>query len=273
MTTLLPDYTPTTPASLRSHRSVSQVISDIRAMAWRSWLKLLRTPEQFGDVTLQPILFTVMFTYIFGGAISGSISAYMPLIIPGILAQTALQASVSTGVQLREDMEKGVFDRFRAMPISRLAPLAGPVIADLSRYALATVIGVATGLVMGYRPGGGVVGVACAMLLTIFVGWCTSWIFTFLGTVLKSSRGVQGISMLIMFPLTFLSNGMVDPKTMPGWLREFVKINPVTHVIDATRDLMNENTWNVHIVWALVGCLIVVAIFLPLAVWNYSRKV
>ena len=129
-------------------------------MAWRAIKKMRRNPEQFFDVTIQPLLFTAMFAYIFGGAISGSVADYLPIIIPGILAQTALTACMATGIQLREDMDKGVFDRFKSLPIARIAPLAGPVIADLLRYAIASTLTIATGIAMGYRPGGGVFGVA-----------------------------------------------------------------------------------------------------------------
>ena len=118
-----------------------------------------RNPEQFFDVTIQPLLFTAMFAYIFGGAISGSVADYLPIIIPGILAQTALTACMATGIQLREDMDKGVFDRFKSLPIARIAPLAGPAIADLLRYATAATLTILTGIAMGYRPGGGVPGV------------------------------------------------------------------------------------------------------------------
>ena len=104
-------------------------------MAWRATKKMRRNPEQFFDVTIQPLLFTAMFAYIFGGAISGDVASYLPIIIPGILAQTALTACMATGVQLREDMDKGVFDRFKSLPIARIAPLAGPMVADLLRYA------------------------------------------------------------------------------------------------------------------------------------------
>ena len=129
-------------------------------MAWRATKKMRRNPEQFFDVTIQPLLFTAMFAYIFGGAISGSVADYLPIIIPGILAQTALTACMATGIQLREDMDKGVFDRFKSLPIARIAPLAGPAIADLLRYATAATLTILTGIVMGYRPGGGVLGVA-----------------------------------------------------------------------------------------------------------------
>ena len=131
-------------------------------MAWRSTKKMRRNPEQFFDVTVQPLLFTAMFAYIFGGAISGSVQDYLPIIIPGILAQTALTACMATGIQLREDMDKGVFDRFKSLPIARIAPLAGPAIADLLRYGTAATLTILTGIVMGYRPGGGLAGSSVA---------------------------------------------------------------------------------------------------------------
>ncbi|MET0433337.1 MAG: ABC transporter permease, partial [Cellulomonas sp.] len=161
------------------------------SMGWRGLLKVRRTPEQLFDVTLQPILFTLMFTYIFGGAIAGDVQSYLPFFIPGILVQTVITTSVVTGVQLREDMDKGVFDRFRVLPIARIAPLAGPMVADMLRYLIASTLTFATGIFLGYRPGGGVPGVAAAILLGVIAGWSLAWIFTWFGTVGRSAQGVQ----------------------------------------------------------------------------------
>ena len=124
-------------ARTRPRNTLAETISQTLIMAWRALKKMRRNPEQFFDVTLQPLLFTAMFAYIFGGAISGNVHSYLPLLIPGIVAQTVLTTCMSTGVQLREDMEKGVFDRFKALPIARIAPLAGPMVADLVRYLIA----------------------------------------------------------------------------------------------------------------------------------------
>ena len=121
-------------------------------MAWRALKTMRRNPEQFFDVTIQPLLFTAMFAYVFGGAISGDVASYLPLMIPGIVAQTVLTTCMATGVQLREDMEKGVFDRFKSLPIARIAPLAGPMVADLVRYLIAASLTFVAGMVMGYRP-------------------------------------------------------------------------------------------------------------------------
>jgi ABC-2 type transport system permease protein len=125
---------------------------------------------------------------------------------------------------------------------------------------------------MGYRPGGGFIGVLAGWLLTIIAGWSLAWIFTWLGTVARSAQAVQGISMMIMFPLTFLSNAFVPADTLPDWLQAFVEVNPVSHVVTAVRDLLNEGQVTAQVGWALVGCLAVAAVFAPLAVRSYSRK-
>src|SRR5690606_33223008 len=201
--------TVTLDIDLQARPGPSETVRQTLSMAWRAVMKMRRNPEQLFDVVFQPLLFTAMFTYIFGGAISGSVANYLPLIIPGILAQTALTASMATGVQLREDMDKGVFDRFKSLPIARIAPLAGPMVADLLRYGIAATLPILTGFLMGYRPDGGLFGVLACWLLTIGAGWSIAWIFCWLGTIARSAQAVQGISMMILFPLTFLSNAFV----------------------------------------------------------------
>jgi ABC-2 type transport system permease protein len=273
MTTLTTfDSTMLNPAADVRHRvSIQETVSQTMTMAWRATKKMRRNPEQFFDVVFQPLLFTAMFAYIFGGAVSGSVADYLPLLIPGILAQTTLTACIATGTQLREDMDKGVFDRFKSLPIARIAPLAGPMVADLLRYTIATVLTFATGFAMGYRPGGGVFGVVAAILLTIITGWSLAWIFTFVGIIGRSAQSVQGISMMIMFPLTFLSNAFVPENTLPGWLQSFVQVNPVSHVVTAVRDLANHGAVTAQVGWALFACAAVIAIFAPMSVRVYRR--
>jgi ABC-2 type transport system permease protein len=259
-------------ASLPRRVGLSETVGQTMTMAWRATLKMRRNFEQFFDVTIQPLLFTAMFAGIFGGAISGSVGDYLPLLIPGLIAQTVLTACVATGTQLREDMDKGVFDRFKVLPISRIAPLAGPMVADMIRYAIAATLTFGMGIAMGYRPGGGVVGVFLAILLAIISGWSLAWIFTWFGTVGSSAQAVQGYSLMVMFPLTFLSNAFVPADTMPPWLEAFTKINPVSHIITALRDLANTGAITAQVGWALVGCLAVIAIFAPLSVRGFTRK-
>ena len=258
-------------ARTSGRNGIAETISQTLVMAWRALKKMRRNMEQFFDVTIQPLLFTAMFAYLFGGAISGNVHSYLPLLIPGIVAQTILTTCMSTGVNLREDMEKGVFDRFKAMPMSRIAPLAGPMVADLVRYLIAAGLTFVTGVIIGYRPGGGVLGVLGAIVLAIFTGWALAWVFTFIGTIAKSARAVQGMSMLILFPLTFLSNAFVPVTSLPGWLAAFVKINPVSHLVSATRGLANQGIVNSEAGWTLLAGLVVIAVFAPLSVRSYRR--
>ncbi|HEY7266041.1 MAG TPA: ABC transporter permease [Trebonia sp.] len=258
-------------ARTRPRTTPAEIVRQTLFMAWRALKKMRRNPEQFFDVTLQPLLFTAMFAYVFGGAISGNVQAYLPLMIPGIVAQTVLTTCMSSGVQLREDMDKGVFDRFKALPMARIAPLAGPMVADLVRYLIAAGLTFAMGIAIGYRPGGGVLGVLGAIALAMFTGWSMAWIFTFLGTIARNARTVQGLSMLFLFPLTFLSNAFVPVRSLPSGLATFVKMNPVSHLVSATRDLANSGTISGEVGWTLLACLVVIAICAPLSVWGYRR--
>ncbi|ADB49553.1 ABC transporter permease [Conexibacter woesei] len=258
-------------ARARARNSFRETVSQTLSMAWRALKKMRRNPEQFFDVTIQPLLFTAMFAYVFGGAISGDVKAYLPLMIPGIVAQTVLTTCMATGVQLREDMDKGVFDRFKSLPIARIAPLAGPMVADLIRYLIAATLTFAMGILLGYRPDGGVLGVLGAIVLAIFTGWAIAWIFTWIGTLARSAQSVQGMSMMILFPLTFLSNAFVPVDTLPGWLQTFVNVNPVSHLVSATRDLANHATISSEVGWTLLAGLVVIAIFAPLSVRSYKR--
>ncbi|WP_353111758.1 ABC transporter permease [Microbacterium sp.] len=263
---------PASERRLRNHASLGLALRNTLTMAGRGLVKIRRTPEQLMDVTLQPILFTLMFTYIFGGAISGNVVDYLPVIIPGILVQTVITTSVVTGVQLREDMDKGVFDRFRSLPIARIAPLSGALLADTVRYGIATALTFAMGFVMGFHPAGGIGAVVAAGLLVIVCSWAVSWIFAFFGVIARTASSVQGISMIILFPLTFLSNAFVPVDTMPTWLQWFVNVNPVSHLVTAVRDLVNTSTFGADAWISLLGAAVIVAIFAPLTVRAYMRK-
>jgi ABC-2 type transport system permease protein len=258
--------------ALPTHVSLRSTGSQTLTLAWRATMKMRRNFEQLFDVTIQPLLFTAMFAGIFGGAISGSVQDYLPVIIPGLVGQTVLTACVATGVQLREDMDKGVFDRFKVLPIARIAPLAGPMVADMLRYLIAGTLTFLTGMVLGYRPGGGPVGVAAAILFGVFAGWSLAWIFTWFGTVGRSAQGVQAISLMVMFPLTFLSNAFVPTDTMPPVLQAFADVNPVSHVISAIRDLANNGQVSADFGWAVLGLAVVIAVFAPLSVRSFTRK-
>ncbi|MFC9762674.1 ABC transporter permease [Rhodococcus jostii] len=275
MTTTLESRTHAGPQPIpeaRNRISLEQSVANTLTMAYRGLLKIKHNPEQLFDVVVQPIIFTLMFTYIFGGAISGDVASYLPIIIPGILVQTVITTSIVTGTQLREDMDKGVFDRFKSLPIARIAPLSGALLADVVRYGIATTITFAVGIAMGYRPSGGVVGVVSAGALVIVCAFSISWIFALMGVLMSKASSVQGISMLILFPLTFMSNAFVPADTMPGWMQAFVNVNPVSHVVTAVRELVNDGHFGVHVVWSLLGAAVIVAIMAPLTVRTYMRK-
>ncbi|ULT59963.1 ABC transporter permease [Neobacillus drentensis] len=259
-------------SQLRHKSSFSQAVQHSLTMAYRGLLKIKRTPEQLFDVTLQPIIFTLMFTYIFGGAIAGNVQSYLPIIIPGILVQTVISTSIVTGVQLREDMDKGVFDRFKSLPIARIAPLAGALIADTVRYTIATVLTFLMGYIMGYHPEGGLGYVVLAALLVIVCSWCVSWIFAFFGVIARTASSVQGISMIVLFPLTFLSNAFVPADTLPNWLQWFVKLNPISHLVTAVRNLTNSGTMGWDLSISLIGAAVIVMIFAPITVRAYMRR-
>ena len=258
---------------ISNHSSFVKMLHDSLVMAYRGLIKVRRTPEQLLDVTLMPILFTLMFTYLFGGAIAGNVHNYLPMIIPGILAQSILTGSIAIGVQLREDMDKGVFDRFRSLPIARISPLAGALLAHTLRYAIVTIITFTTGYLMGFRPGAGINGVIEASLLVIVFGWCLSWVFAFLGVISSTASSVQGISMMVMFPLTFLSNTFVPVDTLPSALKWFATVNPVSHLITAIRQLVNQGLIGSDFWLSVLGAAIIVAVFAPLTVRFYMRKV
>jgi ABC-2 type transport system permease protein len=145
------------------------------------------------------------------------------------------------------------------------------MVADLLRYTIAATLTFAMGIAIGYRPGGGFLGVVGAILLAVFTGWSLAWVFTCLGTIARSAQSVQGMSMMILFPLTFLSNAFVPVNTLPGWLKTFTDINPVSHLVSASRDLANHAALTAQVGWTLVACLVVIAIFAPLSVQSYKR--
>jgi ABC-2 type transport system permease protein len=255
---------PARERQLKNHISLRHIIHDSWVMAYRGLLKMRRNPEQFTDVTIQPIIFTLMFAYIFGGAIAGNVHNYLPTIIPGILALTVLTTAQVTGVQLREDMDKGVFNRFRSMPMSRIAPLAGALLADTVRYGIATTLTLVMGFILGWRPSGGLIYVIAGALLTIVVAWCISWIFAFIGMIVRTASSVQGIAFLILLPLTFLSNAFIPIQTLPGWLQGFVKVNPISHLVSAVRELANQGVVGHDFWYCLLGAALVVGILLLL---------
>jgi ABC-2 type transport system permease protein len=186
-------------------------------------------------------MFTLLFTFVFGGALAGSPREYLQFFLPGILAQTVIFNSVYSGVGLCTDRQRGLFDRFKSLPIWSLAPFAGLMVGDILRHAIAGGIILAIGLALGYRPEAGPVGVLGAFLLLLAVGFGLGWVFLVIGLLVSTPMTVMTFGFTLIFPLTFASNMMVDPATMPGWLAAFVNANPVSHVVTALRGLLAGN--------------------------------
>lgn len=239
---------------------------------WRALLKIKHVPEQLVDVTMFPIMFTLMFTYLFGGALAGSTQEYLQFLLPGILVQANVMITMNTGITLNTDIQKGVFDRFRSLPVWRPSPLVGALLGDVMRYSIGSAIVITLGLVLGFRPEGGAVGVVLSVALLLVFSFCLSWLWTMLSLILRTPNSVAGVSMMVMFPLTFVSNIFVDPKTMPGWLQAVVEVNPITHLTTVVRGLMHGSVPAGEIGWVLVSSVLLVAVFGPITMVLYRNK-
>ncbi|MFJ4106881.1 ABC transporter permease [Oerskovia enterophila] len=258
--------------AIDQHPTRPSPLANTLTFAWRALLKIKHVPEQLFDVTLTPIIFTLMFTYLFGGAIAGDTTTYLQYLLPGILVQTVLIITVYTGFTLNTDITKGVFDRFRSLPIWRPAPIVGALMGDTVRYTIASVITVGLGLAIGFRPAGGVVGVLLAVALLLVFAFAISWIFTILGLVMRTPNAVMGVSMLVLMPLTFASNIFVDPDTMPSALRTWAEINPVSHLATAVRALMAGTATFDQIGWVLLASVLLTAVFAPITMHLYRTR-
>jgi ABC-2 type transport system permease protein len=247
-------------------------LSASRIFAWRALLKLRHVPEQLIDVIGLPIIFTLGFTYLFGGALAGSTRAYLQFLLPGTLAMTVVLVTTFSGVTLNTDLTTGVFDRFRSLPIWRPAPMVGAVLGDVGRYLVASALVIALGLVLGYRPDGGVVGVLAAVALVLGFAVGLSWVWTTLGLVLRAPSALNNLSLLVLFPLTLASNIFVDPRTMPGWLQAFVDVNPITHLVTTTRGLLAGTATAGQIGLVLAAAAALTAVFAPLTMHLYRDK-
>jgi len=278
-TTVLPPAGPTDPpaASPRiahvPHRNdAAAVVRHTLTLTWRSLVKLKKQGEQLIDLTLQPVLFLVMFVYLFGGAIEGSTHDYLQFVLPGILVQSVVFASVGTGVGLCTDMATGVFDRFRSLPISRFAPLAGTVLGDVLRFLVAVTSVFVFGSIIGFRFRTNVFAVAAAVGLVLVFAFALCWVVGLLGVTMKQPRSVQGVSFLLMFPLTFGSNLFAKTSTMPGWLQAWVKVNPITELTSACRGLLTGGPVAQHASVALIWSAGLMIVFIPLTIRAYNRR-
>ena len=202
----------------------------------------------------------------------GSPSAYLQELLPGILVMTVTMITMYTGMALNTDIDKGVFDRFRSLPIWRPAVLVGMLLADTVRYTLASLVVITLGVVLGFRPDGGPLGVVLAVALLLVFSFSLSWVWTAIGLTMETPESVMQVSMTVLFPLTFASNVFVDPDTMPGWVQAFVDVNPVSHLTTAARGLMHGGSEASAIAWVLAWSVGLVAVFAPLTMRLYRAE-
>jgi oleandomycin transport system permease protein len=241
-------------------------------LAWRSLVRIRRNPEQLLDVTLQPIVFVTLFVFLFGGAIKGeSRHTYLQYVLPGIMVMTVLFASIGTGTGLNTDVTKGIFDRFRSLPISRSAPLTGTIMGDFIRYVVSIAMVLAYGSLLGFRIATNPLATLGAVGLMFVFGFAVGWIWVLLGLYVKSPQSLQGFGFIVMFPLAFGSNVFIQTSTLPGWLQAWVRVNPVTALSGASRGLMLGGpvatpAWH-SIAWSIA----ITAVFAPLAVRRYRN--
>ncbi|MDI3420934.1 ABC transporter permease [Streptomyces luteolus] len=239
---------------------------------WRAMLKIKHVPEQLFDVTAFPIMMVLMYTYLFGGALAGSPQEYLQRLLPGILVMSIVMITMYTGVSVNTDIDKGVFDRFRTLPIWRPSVMVGYLLGDMLRYVLGSLVILTVGLILGFRPAGGVAGVVAGIALLVVFSFAFSWVWTMFGLMLRTEKSVMGVSMMVIFPLTFLSDIFVETSTMPGWLQAFVNNNPVTHVSSSVRSFMQGEWPGTELIWTLGWAAFLVAVFGPITMRLYNRK-
>ena len=213
-------------------------LHDGLVVARRNLIQTVRVPELLFFSLVQPVIFVLLFAYVFGGAIPIPGIAYVDYLMPGIFGQTVVFGSVATGIGLAEDLGTGIIERFRSLPMTRMAVLSGRTSADLIRNTGVVAVMMIVGVLVGFRPHGGLLGILGGCLLVLGFAFALSWVFANVGMKVANGESAQAVSFPILFPLTFASSAFVPVNSMPGWLQGFAAHQPVTVVINATRGLM-----------------------------------
>jgi ABC-2 type transport system permease protein/oleandomycin transport system permease protein len=267
---------PTVSGAPHSNRIATRLrwaVSDTLTITKRNIISYTRIPEALFFSTVQPIMFVLLFVYVFGGSIHTPGSSYVNYLMPGIFVQTVAFGSVSTSIGLAEDLQKGLIERFRALPMARSAVLAGRTSADLCRNVLTVIIITIVGLIVGFRPTTGVLAYVAGILVILLFAYALSWGFAVIGLSAPNSEVAQVISFPLLFPLTFASSAFVPVSSMPGWLQGFATYQPVSVTVTACRALMIGGptaTWVIQSVLWSVGLLVVLT---PLAVHRYRTRI
>jgi oleandomycin transport system permease protein len=265
----------TAPAAPQLSPRVSPLegIQQTMTLAWRTIVQVRHNPWELGDFSIQPIMFVLLFTYVFGGAIAGDTGDYLTFALPGIIVMNMLFVTMYVGTGLNTDLTKGVFDRLRSLPIARWAPMAGRIIADQVKQAWSIFLLLAVGMILGFRIGTDLLSLLAAVALILVFALAFSWVSVLVGVVAKDPEKVQLFGFTALFPVTFVSNVFVPADTMPSWLQPFVNANPVSILADACRGLMVTGAEATPIIQSLVWAAAIAAVFAPLSVWAFKRRV
>lgn len=253
--------------------SIADGLRQSVTLAWRTLIQIRNNPWELGDFSFQPIIFVLLFTFVFGGAISGSTGAYLTFALPGIIVMNMLFVTMYVGMGLNTDLTKGVFDRLRALPVARWAPMAGRIGADLVKQAWSIALLLGVGALLGFRVTTSVMAVLAACALILVFALAFSWISVLVGMLASDPEKVQIFGFTALFPITFVSNVFVPTETMPGWLQAFVNVNPVTLLSDASRGLMVGGPVAAPTLGTLAWAVVIIAIFAPLSVRAFKRRV
>jgi oleandomycin transport system permease protein len=252
----------------------TNVVRNTLTIARRNLLHIKATPEQLVEMSIQPLMFLTLFVYVFGGAIASSSREYLQFALPGILVQGLAFLPFTTAIALNVDFQRGVIDRFRSLPIARSAVIGGRILADSARVVWSTLIITGFAVLLGFRFGGGAPGALGAFVLVIAFGVTMCWPMAFIGITARTTESVNTWGFMIILPLTFASTAFVPVETMPGWLQAFVKANPVTSVIDAARGLMLGGLPVARpVIQSAIWLVVITAIFAPLAIYRYRRRI
>ncbi|WP_026923505.1 ABC transporter permease [Glycomyces arizonensis] len=243
------------------------------ALARRSLIKTMRNPEQLLDVVLQPILFTGLFAFLLGGAVAGGTEAYLQSLVPGLFVMLTLMATMQSGTSFCDDLNSGLFDRFRSMPIGRSAPLIGAAVGDVVRYVLTIVVLLGFSTLIGFRVETDAAHALGAAVLAIGLAFAFSWVFVLFGAVMREPSGVQGLGLVLVMPFTFGSNLLAPTETLPGWLQAWVDVNPASVAMEACRGLLTGGDVTGEVVSTVLWSVGIIAVFAPLAVAAYRRRV
>jgi len=254
----------------------THAVRDTLIITRRNLNKYVRLPRLLFFSVIQPIMFIVLFNYVFGGALISSIHVpggkYIDYLLPGILVQLVMFGGVQTGIGLAEDMSKGIIDRFRALPMSRIAVIAGRTLSDTTRNLVSTLIMISMGMILGFRFHNGFWGAVGMISILLLFGFAFSWIFAFIGMAIKDAETAQLASFVFIFPLTFASAAFVTVQSMASWLQVFARNQPVTLVVDSARHFAlgipaGGATWKI-LSWTVA----ILVIFVPLSIWQYQRR-